>query len=322
MAAHNQGLTSRKQPPKVLRRSLEIVICFLLTAGLRGTAFTGRFESAPIRVKGSFVIAAICRDGIIVASDSRGTLKDRDGRRIAYYDVNQKIFPIGNNVVADTGYASLNDPKVSFLAALMSHFASSSLSHVQIDQMPESYFKYASLILPAAGADSAKLQTLIFAGYENGRPLLCIYLGEAGRARSCTSTGYLSSPRQEILGLAKVSGLSFAAAARVMQDAIDEYAAAVQPGSVGGPVVIRTITLVKSDWFKTPPNWPHWETFTDLAIDYENERVHFQLLPGIPKDQLDALVNAGAEWARAAGMREPVKSTEDAPVIGSYPADH
>src|SRR5262249_42058890 len=84
----------------------------------------------PVRVKGSFVIAAICRDGIIVASDSRGMLKDRRGRRIGYYDINQKIYPMRDNLIADTGYASLNDPKISFLSALMSRFAKSDSSRV------------------------------------------------------------------------------------------------------------------------------------------------------------------------------------------------
>ena len=87
-----------------------------------------RNNSASIRIKGSFVIAAICKDGIIVASDSRGTLKDKRGRRIAYYDNNQKIFPMGNSLIADTGYTSLNDPKISFLSSLMSGFASNPLS--------------------------------------------------------------------------------------------------------------------------------------------------------------------------------------------------
>src|SRR5215831_21216898 len=111
---------------------------------------------APVRVKGSFVIAAICKDGIIVASDSRGMLKDRQGRRLAYYDINQKIYPMRDNLIADTGYASLNDPKISFLSALMSRFAKSDSSRVEIDQLPDSYFKYSSGILSGAGANSAK----------------------------------------------------------------------------------------------------------------------------------------------------------------------
>src|SRR5215469_12225006 len=93
--------------------ALTVVVGAVTTISFAGDSA----QPAPVRVKGSFVIAAICKDGIIVASDSRGMLKDRTGRRLAYYDTNQKIFPIGDKLIADTGYASLNDPNISFLAA-------------------------------------------------------------------------------------------------------------------------------------------------------------------------------------------------------------
>lgn len=271
--------------------------------------------NAPIRVKGSFVIAAICKDGIIVASDSRGTLKDRQGKRLAYYDINQKIFPFGNKLIADTGYASLNDPKVSFLSALMSRFADSPLSQVDVGQLPASYFKFAAATLPPAGAESAKVQTLVFAGFQKSKATLCIYLGESNRTVHCSSSGYLSSPRQHILGLENVRSMSFAEAAHTMQKTIDDYAAAVQPGFVGGPVVFRTITPFSSKWFGTHPDWPNWGSFADLAGDYERNRVPFHLMPGIVKGQLDALINEGAAWAR-----EPAKLTntpDGLAVVGS-----
>ena len=293
--------------------SLLLIGCF--TAGATGE----QKDVAPIRIKGSFVIAAICKDGIMVASDSRGTLKDKQGRRIAYYDTNQKIFPMGNSLIADTGYASLNDPKVSFLSALMSRFAGHPLSHVDVDQLPSSYFKYAGLVLPAAAAESAKIQTLVFAGYQKGRPMLCIYLGETTRSTTCISAGYVSSPRQPIVGLEDVNSLSFQQAANVMKKTIDDYATAVQPGSVGGPVVVRIIMRSTSQWFSEVPKWATWDSFTDLASDYRTGRVSFRLMPGVQKAQLDALVEDGATWARA-GRSDQTSS--DAPVIGSFHADH
>lgn len=309
--------------PSDLRRSLKIFLSFLLLCTARAGAATSRepAQPVPLRVKGSFVIAAICKDGIIVASDSRGMLKDREGRRIAYYDMNQKIFPVGNKLIADTGYASLDDPNLSFLSALMSRFAKSPLSHVQIDQLPISYFKYASAVLPPAGADSAKVQTLIFAGFKNSRPLLCLYQGQSNRTTKCHSSGYISSPRQQIAGLKKVRLLSFEEAAHVMQQAIDDYAAAIQPGSVGGPVVVRTITPSSSAWFEKPPRWPGWENFSDLAKDYKTDRVLFQLMPGVSKTQLDILIEDGVTWARAGQTSNPGKTVSTAPVIGSYHAD-
>lgn len=301
------------------RISAKLLILIALSACSADAVTTEQNDSTPIRIKGSFVIAAICKDGIIVASDSRGTLKDKNGRRIAYYDNNQKIFPMGNKVVADTGYASLNDPKISFLSALMSRFASNPLSRAEVDQLANAYFKYASLVLLGAAAESAKVQTLVFAGYENGRPMLCIYQGEANRATTCRSEGYVSSPRQPIAGLEKVSSLSFGEAAKVIEKAIEDYASAVQPGPVGGPVVVRTITRSHSQWFSIPPDWPTWVSFADLASDYKAGRISFRLMPGIEKTELDALIQDGDTWARVGRSEQP---SAGAPLIGSSHADH
>lgn len=278
-------------------------------------------DVAPVRIKGSFVIAVICKDGIIVASDSRGTLKDSQGHRIAYYDVNQKIFPIGKGLIADTGYASLNDPNISFLSALMSRFAKSPSSRVDVADLPASYFSYAATLLPQAGAESARLQTLVFAGFRQKTPVVCIYRGESDRTTKCSSAGYVSSPSQKISGLQNVSSLSFQQAAKVMRQTIDDYAAAVQPGSVGGPVVMRTLTQSSSEWFITHPDWPNWESFSDLAIDYKNGRVSFRLMPGIRQEQLDMLVEEGETWARAGQGANSGKVGMTAPVIGSNHPD-
>ena len=278
--------------------------------------------NAPIRIKGSFVIAAVCKDGIIVASDSRGTLKDHQGRRIAYYDINQKIFPVGDKLIADTGYASLNDPKISFLSTLMSNFAASPSSRVAVDALPDSYFAYASSVLPASGAASARLQTLFFGGFKNGQPMLCMYQGETNRQTKCRLSGYLSSPGQTISKLENVGSLSFEQAAQIMRKTIDDYAAAVQPGSVGGPVVIRTITKAASGWLETPPQWPSWQSFADLAQDYKKDRIPFHLMPGIAKEQLDALIEDGATWSRLGQQAPSLQTGADGPIIGSYDKTH
>jgi hypothetical protein len=108
----------------------------------------------------------------------------------------------------------------------------------------------------------------------------------------------LSSPNQQIAGLENVESLSFDQAAHVMQETIYNYAAAVQPGLVGGPVVIRVTTQFNSRWWGTTPEWPHWTSFADLAEDYASDRVAFHLMPGVKKEQLDDLIGEGAAWVR------------------------
>ena len=128
--------------------------------------------------------------------------------------------------------------------------------------------------------------------------MLCLYEGESSGAIKCRSSGYVSSPRQHVIGLEKPSSMSFQEAAHVMQRTIDDFAAAVQPGTVGGPVVIRTITRSTSRWLEKPPLWPKWRTFIDLADDYKSQRVLFHLMPGMRKAQLDALIEDGASWTK------------------------
>ena len=274
-------------------------------------------DAQPFRVKGSFVIAAICRDGIIVASDSRGMLKDRQGRRIAYYDTNQKIFPLGDKLIADTGYASLNDPKISFLSALMLQFAESPAARSDVEKLPSSYFQFAAAVLPAAGANSAKFQTLVFAGFNGDKPQLCLYEGQSTQSVSCTFSGYISSPKQRISALQNVVSLSFAQAAQVMRKTIQDYASAVQPGLVGGPVVLRMITRKESDWLGDHPEWPHWNSFSDLDQDYQAGHVTFHLMPGVGKEELDKLIGEGAAWARVGRLASGDTTAGRGPVIDS-----
>lgn len=282
------------------------VITGLTSLTVPATAATALTRKpSPMRIKGSFVIAAVCKDGIIVASDSRGTLKDNNGRRLAYYDVNQKIFPMGNSLIADTGYASLDDPKLSFLSALMLQFAANERSHARVDQLPFSYFKYVDQVLPAEGAQSAKTQTLVFAGFDGAKPILCLYRGETSGKTSCRFSGYVSSPRKQITGLEKVGSLSFQQAATIMRKTIDDYATAISPGPVGGPVAVRVLTPSKSEWWGQHPDWPHWNSFADLANDYRSGRVSFQLMPGVNRADLDTLVDQGAAWAHSEQVGSP-----------------
>ena len=106
-----------------------------------------------------------------------------------------------------------------------------------------------------------------------------------------------------------------------MQRTIDDFAAAVQPGSVGGPVVIRTITRSTSRWLEKPPFWPNWQTFTDLEEDYKSQRVLFHLMPGVSKAQLDTLIDDGASWTRFGQASNLKNSPRDAAVIDSHHPD-
>ncbi|MGA8618866.1 MAG: hypothetical protein WB660_10180 [Candidatus Sulfotelmatobacter sp.] len=54
-------------------------------------------------VHGSFAVVIICKDGIVVAADSRGTIQNSRGKKLGYYNDVQKVFVLNHNVLAYTG---------------------------------------------------------------------------------------------------------------------------------------------------------------------------------------------------------------------------
>jgi hypothetical protein len=158
--------------------------------------------AAPLRAHGSFMLAAICRDGIVVATDSRSTLKDSHGKAIAYFDSSPKIFSVRVFTIAYTGHALLNDPKLSWLSAFVEEFARSRESDVPLEQLLPSLITFAEKRLSPEGRLSARQQTFISAGYAHGAPRLCYYQGQSDGSYGCISSGYLPCSSSEPMRLA------------------------------------------------------------------------------------------------------------------------
>src|SRR5437870_1301326 len=72
----------------------------------------GYMGSAQIKFKGTYSIGAICKDGVVLAADSRGAFL-RDGTSVAYFDDIQKVFIVKNCLLSIVGLIALGDRFVS-----------------------------------------------------------------------------------------------------------------------------------------------------------------------------------------------------------------
>src|SRR5438552_17691390 len=79
-------------------------------------------------VHGSFAVVIICKDGIVVAADSRGTIENSQGKKLGYYDDVQKIFVINYNVLAYTGLDTIRN---LYFGAVVRDFSKNSPKDVQ-----------------------------------------------------------------------------------------------------------------------------------------------------------------------------------------------
>jgi hypothetical protein len=120
-----------------------ITLLSLLFFALDTKPFSSETQVSPeeIGVKGSFVIAAICKDGIIIASDSRGNVFDKRDKQqipIAYFDTIQKIFPIGSNAIAETGQGLILNV---FVSAIVKDFMTHT-SYIAVDKLLPTFIEY------------------------------------------------------------------------------------------------------------------------------------------------------------------------------------
>lgn len=93
----------------------------------------------PVSVGGSFAMAVPCKNGILIAADSRSVISDKNGKKLAYYNGVQKVFPIGNMAIAYTGLETI---KNIHFGAIIDAFAETLTNEVSLDQLLPTFLNF------------------------------------------------------------------------------------------------------------------------------------------------------------------------------------
>ncbi len=213
------------------------------------TLFNSLTYSQVTSTNGSFMIAAICKDGIIIGSDSRLTLKYKNGA-IGYIDSIQKIFPGKNYVIGLMGTANVNNYNVSYLTK---RFTDS------LPQMNEDvsftwfhWTKYIEKMIPKAKID---LNGMIFflANYRNSKPN--IYYNYRNGTRVLVKRSGFVEPDSTIFGSKYSSKITCKKATKLIKEAIYKYAKDKNKElTIGGPIYFIKISKNNSvKWLKDIP---------------------------------------------------------------------
>ena len=126
-------------------------------------------------LKNSFVIVAIRKDGIILASESRANIfdkTDREQKPIAYYDGIQKIYPIGSVAMAETGQGLILN---AFFSAIVNQFTQATSSSLRADQLLPVFISYCEQQFPSEAVNEIRRQKLFAAGFIDGHPTICYF---------------------------------------------------------------------------------------------------------------------------------------------------
>jgi hypothetical protein len=233
---------------------------------------------AGYRYGGTFIGAVICSDGIVIASDSRTTFIDSDGKGFGYVDGMPKIYVGSGAVIAVSGHTSLRGELFS--------------SFVQRNQYlldrPVNEALFGLLVwLPFQNSNNVGM---LSAGFVNGRPLLCAKSPIV--AQTCTSAGFFGNKNSTFLAdtLNKLGRLPTTAEGTAALRTVIEQYAQTDP-TVGGPISILKITK------DGPPRWIQNEP-SDRGLTHvcqvvsEHRKRRLRIVPVGTLQELDRHLNA------------------------------
>ena len=253
------------------------------------------YSQAKIGIHGSYIIAAIGKDGIILAGDSRANIYNTDDKNqspIAYFDSVQKIFLLND----DVALGSMGSGIISnvFFDAIVNKFRASEPNQ-QPGKIIGNFLKYCKEIMPLEAYTQITNNELISIGYKNNTPTICAYSKRDG-IDTCINYGFICGD-----GLSDFDSMYYSLQnktcfnlALIAEKAIERYAVKYHKQNIiGGKIMALKITPNTAiNWILNKPKEMKWIYLSDFVKDYYNGKVLVKLTNGHNKKELDDLFNS------------------------------
>ncbi|MDX9880786.1 MAG: hypothetical protein RBS73_01895 [Prolixibacteraceae bacterium] len=246
--------------------------------------FTGKTE-CNIGIKGSFMIAAIGSDGIIVASETRGNifdLRDKKETPIAYFDGVQKEFIIGKTVLASTGKGAIGNV---FFSAFINDFKSNLINYPPVDIFFNVLSDYYKQKIPQSLHHEIESNLMLVAGFKDGQPMICYFQnseinciqndGFIESAATFFQDKYSKNHSCDVLG-------------KMAIDAIKDYSKQNDNWkTIGDEVSVIKITKENEPIWLNKIDFIKWIYITDLIDEYNEGDFQISLIPPFSKKDLE-----------------------------------
>jgi len=258
-----------------------------------------RFENCQFGLKGSFVIAAICKDGIILASEARANIFDKTDENqepIAYYDGIQKIFPVGSTAIAETGQGLILNV---FFSAIVCQFTRDLRVSLHVNQLLPAFVSYCEQKLPRVAVSEVKKQKLFSAGYVGSHPTICYFNQDQPAAPfGCVQdSGFIQSAVTLLTQYAEE--LPTISAERVTDLAIQAIKTYAAKGdrwkTIGGPIDVLLVSGEGCHWLEKNSLTTDWKYIQDLIAAYRARELEITLIPPADREQLEDLLATVSE---------------------------
>lgn len=217
----------------------------------------------PLTLSGSFIAAAVTREGVVLGTDTRATFTNDKGDPFGYVDGLPKLFVINRNALATAGAATIGE---DFLASFIRR---NQLQLLQpVDVMLSRFFH----LLPVTTQSRVMI---IAAGNINDKPTICM---KSPAHEQCQESGIVANKASPILqeAVPRFRSMSAAEGASLLKRAIEAHR---QDPSIGGPISLLHISPTGSPtWLEGRPTDAPWPQVCDMVRDYRSGRAQVGLL--------------------------------------------
>jgi hypothetical protein len=245
-------------------------------------------EKYDFKISGSFVIAAIGSDGIIIASEARANIFDRrDAKQtpVGYFDTIQKIFPKNNIAIAETGQGVIANV---FFSALIKDFYDK-LGKCRADEILQSIILYVKTFLPKEIHSEFFNQKLFSAGYDGSIPKICYFNNEQNPNLGSVTDGFVQSDKT-IFGMEYSSKMNCRELSHLAEKSIKEYASHYERWkTIGGPISVLQVTPTTTNWILNKPVSQKWTYVNEFITDYKLQNVSINMIEPYSEDDLKSI---------------------------------
>lgn len=134
-------------------------------------------------------MAAICKEGIVICSDSRTVFFGKNNIIRAYYDESPKIFQFTNFIIGMTGRYAFGD--TLFFNGIFNNFSTKPHTGITVSNFYNKFTIFIKTLINEKELEVFKQNQFFVCGYQNQKPI--IFIHETNGKDSILTHGYYSS---------------------------------------------------------------------------------------------------------------------------------
>lgn len=249
-----------------------------------------KIANSQVKLSGTYNIAAICNDGIVMGIDSRGVLMKNVDTVYAYFDGIQKQLIIRNCAIGFTGLIVLKD---KFISSYIKEFAATVKKDIEPNELIQMFTVFIQTKHPSAMEDYKKLGVIAI-GIKGKEKLVC-GLDVASNIGTCSVKGGVMasdtlSKFNSIYNAKYCEKRTCPEIASLIKREINAYAVKYKrQNTIGGKIyIIKMSQDGRIDWLGDKPPVQRWVSRSDFIKDYKGSKIQVTFTSKEAREKVNA----------------------------------